>query len=79
MRTHELGNSGANLPVIGPGTWQYTGSVEPLGSGAEAGARFIDAGESQGSENDVGAAIRAIRKKSFSPKSGVCQKSIAEK
>lgn len=65
MRYHKLGTTPITLPVIGLGTWQYNGGIEPLRTGIALGARFIDTAESYGSEQVVGEAIRDIRKDVF--------------
>lgn len=65
METRELSDTGVRLPVLGLGTWQYQGGVEPLRAGVDLGARFIDTAESYGSEEVVGRAIQGIRKGIF--------------
>ncbi len=62
MEYRELGNTGIKLPVIGLGTWQYQGGIEPLRTGLALGACFIDTAESYGTEDVVSQAIRGIRK-----------------
>jgi hypothetical protein len=61
----KLGATAVNLPVIGLGTWQYNGGIQPLRMGIALGARFIDTAESYGSEEVVGEAIQKIRKEVF--------------
>jgi diketogulonate reductase-like aldo/keto reductase len=65
MEYRELGETGIKLPVIGLGTWQYQGGIEPLRTGVAFGARFIDTAESYGTEDVVGRAIQGIRKNIF--------------
>ena len=65
MEFSELGNTRVRLPLVGLGTWQYRGGVEPLQIGAAMGAAFIDTAESYGTEEVVGQAIREIRKEVF--------------
>jgi diketogulonate reductase-like aldo/keto reductase len=61
----ELAGTGVKLPVLGLGTWQYRGGVEPLRAGIALGARFIDTAESYGTEEVVGHAIQGIRQEIF--------------
>ncbi len=65
MNHKELGKSGVELPEIGLGTWNYTGSVEPLRKGIAWGACLIDTAESYGTEEIVGEAIKDIRDRVF--------------
>lgn len=65
MEYRKLGTTSIALPVIGLGTWQYNGGVEPLRTGIALGARFIDTAEAYGSEEVAGEAIRKIRKDVF--------------
>ena len=65
MQTKELGKTGAQLPEIGLGTWDYKGGVGPLRKGLEAGACFIDTAEAYGTEGVVGEAIRGMRERVF--------------
>ena len=65
MQLRELAKTGVNLPVIGLGTWQYQGGVDPLRMGVTLGARFIDTAESYGTEEIVGQAIQGVRKDIF--------------
>ncbi len=62
MQYSELGTTGIKLPMIGLGTWQYQGGIEPLRTGIALGARFIDTAESYGTEDVVGEAIQGVRK-----------------
>lgn len=63
--TKELGKSGARVPALALGTWQYQGGVQPLRAGIEMGAAFVDTAESYGTEEVVGQAIRGIRDRVF--------------
>ena len=65
MELRPLGNTGIDIPVIGLGTWQYRGGVEPLRRGVEMGAWFIDTAEMYGTEDVVGDAIEGIRDQVF--------------
>ncbi len=65
MEYRELGKTAIKLPVIGLGTWQYKGGVEPLRTGIALGAYFVDTAESYGTEEVVGQAICGIRKDIF--------------
>lgn len=65
MIQRELGKTGVKLPVIGLGTWQYRGGLEPLRTGLELGAGFIDTAESYGTEEVVGKAIQGARNRIF--------------
>ena len=65
MDLRPLGTTGVELPVIGVGTWQYRGGVEPLRRGIELGAWFIDTAEMYSTEGVVGDAIEGIRDQVF--------------
>ncbi|MGD1018673.1 MAG: aldo/keto reductase [Verrucomicrobiia bacterium] len=65
MQRKELGKSGVHLPEIGLGTWNYHGGVEPLRTGLEMGALFIDTAESYGTETVVAEAVRGMRDRVF--------------
>jgi diketogulonate reductase-like aldo/keto reductase len=65
MEHKELAKTGVALPVIGLGTWQYRGGIEPLQTGMALGACFIDTAESYGTEEVVGEAIQGSRKNVF--------------
>lgn len=65
MGRKELGATGVMLPEIGLGTWQYEGGVEPLRTGINLGATFIDTAEAYGTEEVVGEAIKGIRASVF--------------
>lgn len=65
MELKPLGNTGALIPEIGLGTWNYSGGVEPLRKGIELGAYFIDTAEGYYTEDVVGKAIKGIRNKVF--------------
>jgi diketogulonate reductase-like aldo/keto reductase len=60
-----LGNTREKLPVIGLGTWQYTGGSLPLRMGVALGANLIDTAERYLTEDAVAAAIRNIRAEVF--------------
>jgi len=53
------------IPVIGLGTWKYTGGPEPLRKGIELGANLIDTAEMYRTEDAVGVAIVGRRDKVF--------------
>ena len=65
MEHRPLGNTGIDVPVIGLGTWEYRGGVEPLRRGVELGAWLIDTAEMYGTEDVVGDAIDGIRGQVF--------------
>jgi diketogulonate reductase-like aldo/keto reductase len=65
MELRELTGTRVKLPVLGLGTWQYRGGIEPLRAGIALGARFIDTAESYGTEDVVGQAIQGIRQEIF--------------
>ena len=65
MELRPLGNTGADIPVIGLGTWKYRGGIEPLRRGVELGAWFIDTAEMYGTEDVVGDSIEGIRDQVF--------------
>ena len=65
MELRPLGNTGVEIPVIGLGTWQYRGGVDPLRRGVELGAWFIDTAEMYRTEDVVGDAIEGMREKVF--------------
>jgi diketogulonate reductase-like aldo/keto reductase len=65
MESRPLGENSAEVPVIGMGSWNYAGDVEPLRAGIENGACFIDTAETYGTEEIVGNAIRDVRKMVF--------------
>jgi len=60
-----LPGTGVSIPEVGMGTWNYRGGVDPLRAGFEAGALFVDTGESYGSETVVGKALKGIRESVF--------------
>lgn len=60
-----LGASSEQIPVIGLGTWQYSGGIEPLRAGIENGAYLIDTAEIYGTEEVVGQAILGRRSRVF--------------
>lgn len=57
MLTKPLSSTGIEIPEVGMGTWEYQAGTEPLLSGLEAGATFIDTAESYGNEEVVGRAL----------------------
>jgi diketogulonate reductase-like aldo/keto reductase len=65
MELKELGNTGAMVPEVGPGTARYTGGVEPLRRGVELGAFLIDTAEMYRTEDAVGQAVKGIRDRVF--------------
>jgi diketogulonate reductase-like aldo/keto reductase len=65
MKLKHLGATGIQVPELAIGTWQYHGGIEPLRTGIELGASFIDTAEAYGTEPVVGQAIRGIRDRVF--------------
>jgi diketogulonate reductase-like aldo/keto reductase len=65
MLGKELGETGAQIPEIGLGTWQYTSGPGPLRKGLEAGAYLVDTAESYGTEPAVAEAIAGRRERVF--------------
>ncbi len=65
MQLIPLGNTGEQVPVVGLGTWQYTGGPEPLRRGVELGAFLIDTAEMYHTEEAVGRAVEGIREQVF--------------
>src|SRR3954465_12845641 len=65
IATKELGQTGVRIPEVGIGTWNYHAGPEPLRRGLEAGAAFIDTGESYGTEPIIGQAIQGLRDRAF--------------
>ena len=65
MDLKQLGATGVQVSELAIGTWKYRGGVEPLRTGIELGATFIDTAESYGTEQTVGEAIRGIRDRVF--------------
>ena len=65
MKLKQLGDTGVRVPELALGTWQYQGGVEPLRTGIELGACFIDTAEAYGTETVVGQAIRGVRDRVF--------------
>lgn len=65
MNSKQLASTGIQVPELAFGTWQYRGGPEPLRTGIELGACFIDTAESYGTEPTVGEAIRGIRNRVF--------------
>ena len=65
MELIELGNTGEMVPVVGLGTWAYTGGDAPLRRGIELGAFLIDTAEMYHTEDAVGRAVEGIRDQVF--------------
>ena len=61
MLSKELGSTGVQVPEVGIGTWNLRAGPGPLRCGLEAGALFLDTGESYGTEEVVGAAVKGMR------------------
>jgi diketogulonate reductase-like aldo/keto reductase len=65
MNQKPLGSTGILVSELALGTWQYQGGVEPLRTGIELGATFIDTAEAYGTEAVVGEAISGMRDRVF--------------
>jgi len=65
MNYRTLGATSVQVSELALGTWQYCGGVDPLRTGIDLGATFIDTAESYGNEEVVGEAIRGIRDQIF--------------
>src|SRR5262249_9349746 len=67
MQTHQFGNTGKEIPVIGQGTWQMKRTaVDALRAGIELGMTHIDTAEMYtGAEEIVADAIRGRRQQIF--------------
>lgn len=65
MESRPLGKTQVELPVIGFGSWNYSGGAGPLRAAIEHGACFIDTAETYGTEEIVGEVIRDVRKNVF--------------
>lgn len=65
MDLRPLGNTGVEIPVIGLGTWQYRGGVEPLRRGISLGAWLIDTAEMYSTEGVVADAVEGQRDQVF--------------
>ena len=65
MEYKELGTTGAKIPEIGLGMWNYRGGVEPIRRGIDLGAVLIDTAEMYGTEGVVGEAIKGMRERVF--------------
>lgn len=61
----QLGATAVQIPELGLGTYQYTGSSELLRRGIDLGAAFIDTAELYHNEQVVGQAIKGIRDRVF--------------
>ena len=61
MLLKELGHTGVQVPEVGIGTSNHRSGPGPLRRGLEAGALFLDTGESYGTEEVVGAAVKGMR------------------
>jgi diketogulonate reductase-like aldo/keto reductase len=57
--------TGHSIAEVGLGTWNYSGGIEPLRAGFEAGALFVDTAESYGSEPVVGQSLVGVRDRVF--------------
>ena len=65
MLLKELGHTGVPVPEVGIGTWNHRAGPDPLRRGLEAGALFLDTGESYGTEEVVGEAVKGLRDRVF--------------
>lgn len=65
MWTKDLAGTGARIPEIGFGTWQFAGGVEPIRRAVDFGACLIDTAEFYQNEDLVGEAIAGIRDRVF--------------
>ena len=65
MELIDLGATGEKVPVVGLGTWQYTGGPAPLRRGVELGAFLIDTAEMYHTEVAVARAVEGIRDQVF--------------
>ena len=65
MELIDLGATGEKVPVVGLGTWQYTGGPAPLRRGVELGAFLIDTAEMYHTEVAVAQAVEGIRDQVF--------------
>src|SRR5262245_51313569 len=61
----ELGRTGVRIPEVGLGMWDYHAGPDPLRSGLDADALFIDTAESYGNESVAADAITGRRAKVF--------------
>jgi diketogulonate reductase-like aldo/keto reductase len=61
INSKPLAGTGASIPEIGLGTYQYRGGIAALRAGLEAGALFIDTAEAYHTEEIVGQAIHGMR------------------
>src|SRR6516164_7387554 len=53
MMTKQLGQTTVHIPEVGLGTWAYNSGVAPLHVGFDAGALFVDTGESYGAAREL--------------------------
>ena len=65
MLFKELGTTGLKIPEVGLGMWNYHAGPEPLQSGLDAGALFIDTAESYGNESVAAEAMTGRRAQVF--------------
>ena len=65
IATKPLADTDVLIPEIGIGTWDYRAGIEPIRTGLEAGALFIDTAESYGNEEVVGRAVAGRRREVF--------------
>jgi diketogulonate reductase-like aldo/keto reductase len=65
MEQRVLAATGVRIPVIGLGTWQYSGGIGPLEKGIALGASFVDTAEAYGTEEVVGRAVHTRRREIF--------------
>lgn len=61
MEYKYLSKTGLRLPAIGIGTWNYSGSIEPLRRALQLGACLVDTAEVYGTEEIVAKAIKGLR------------------
>jgi diketogulonate reductase-like aldo/keto reductase len=61
MAMHDISANGANIPVLGFGTWPMKGATarNAVGAALDLGYRHIDTAAMYGNEREVGEAIRA--------------------
>ena len=66
MLLKELASTGAHVPEIGFGTWNYKRGAEPLRAAMQYGACLIDTAQAYGTEEIVGQAIKGATISRFS-------------